>query len=123
VGGLGLIGLILAAAGLYGLISYSVTQRTREIGIRMALGAQRGKTMAMVLGQAVILVAIGAAIGIAGAAWGTRILASLVYGISLHDPVTFATVVLVMLAVGVLASYVPARRATRIDPMNALRYE
>jgi predicted permease len=122
VGSLGLIGLFLAAVGLYGLISGSVTQRTREIGIRMALGAQRRNVVAMVLREAIVVVLIGAGIGVAGAAYATRILTSLVYGIGARDPMTFGTVILVMLVVAVLASYVPARRATRVDPMTALRH-
>jgi predicted permease len=123
VGALGAIGLLLAAVGLYGLISHSVTRRTREIGIRMALGAQRRDAMAMVLRQGVGLVLIGAAIGVAGSILVTGLLKELVYGVSVHDPVTFAAVVALLVLVAALASLLPARRATRIEPTVALRYE
>lgn len=123
VGGLGVIGLFLAAVGLYGLISYSVTQRTREIGIRMALGAQRRDAMVMVLRQALVLALIGTGIGFIGAAFAARILSGLVYGVSVRDPITFGAVILSMLTVATLASYIPARRSTQIDPMIALRHE
>jgi putative ABC transport system permease protein len=123
IGGLGAIGLFLAAVGLYGLISYSVMQRTREIGIRMALGAQRGDAMAMVLRQALVLALMGSAIGLAGAALAGRVLVHLLHGVSVRDPVTYSAVVLTMLVVAALASYIPARRSTRIDPMSALRHE
>ncbi|MBL8232775.1 MAG: FtsX-like permease family protein, partial [Bryobacterales bacterium] len=123
VGALGAIGLFLAAVGLYGLISYSVTQRTREIGIRMALGAQRRDALWMMVRQALVLALTGTAIGLVGAALAVRILSGMVYGVSLRDPITFGAVVLSMLAVAVLASYIPARRSTQIDPMSALRHQ
>ena len=123
IGALGAIGLFLAAVGLYGLISYSVTQRTREIGIRMALGAQRRDAMGMVLRQALVLALMGSAIGLAGAAFAVRILRRMVYGVGVRDPLTYGAVILSMLIVATLASYIPARRSTRIDPMAALRHE
>lgn len=123
VGGLGMIGLLLAAVGLYGLISYSVTQRTREIGIRMALGAQRRDAMMMVLRQGLRLALIGTAMGLIGAAFAVRILSGLVYGVSVRDPITFGAVILLMLTVATLASYAPARRSTQVDPMTSLRHE
>jgi predicted permease len=123
VGALGGMGLLLAAVGLYGLISQSVTERTREIGIRMALGAQRANAMTMVLRQGVGLVLIGAVIGLAGSIFAMGLLKELIYGVSVHDPATFAAVVALLLLVAALASLLPARRATRIEPTEALRYE
>jgi predicted permease len=123
VGFLGAIGLLLAAVGLYGLISYFVTERTREIGIRMALGARPRDAMGMVLRQGIGLVLAGAGLGLLGAIFATRLLRSLVYGVSLRDPITFAAVVVLLVAVAALASYFPARRATRIQPTTALHYE
>lgn len=123
VGGLGAIGLLLAAAGLYGLISYSVTLRTREIGIRMALGAQRRCALGMVLRQTLVLALIGTGAGLIGAVFTVRILSSLVYGVSVRDPITFGAVIVSMLAVAMLAGYIPARRSTQINPMAALRHE
>ncbi|MCL4851529.1 MAG: ABC transporter permease [Bryobacteraceae bacterium] len=123
VGGLGAIGLLLAAAGLYGLISYSVTLRTREIGIRMALGAQRRCALGMVLRQTLVLALIGTGAGLIGAVFAVRILSGLVYGVSVRDPITFGAVIVSMLAVAMLAGYIPARRSTQINPMAALRHE
>jgi putative ABC transport system permease protein len=115
--------VFLAAVGLYGLISYSVTQRTREIGIRMALGAQRRNAMGMVLRQALVLALIGTGIGSIGAVLAARLLSGLVYGVSVRDPITFGAVILSMVTVAMLASYIPGRRSTQIDPMTALRHE
>jgi len=115
------IALLLAAAGIYGVMSHAIARRTHEIGLRMTLGAQRGDVLRMVLGQAMLRVGIGAAIGLAGALVLTRVMASLLYGVKPTDPLTFGVVALVLIGAALLASYVPARRATRIDPMNALR--
>jgi predicted permease len=123
VGALGAIGLFLAAVGLYGVISYTVVRRTREIGIRMALGAQYREAMALILWQGVRLATIGTGIGLIGALAATRLLAKSLYGVSPHDPLTFVCVAALMLAVALTASYIPARRASKVDPVAALRCE
>ena len=123
VGCLGFIGLLLAAIGLYGVVAYTVAERTREIGIRMALGAQQRDAIRLILLQALVLAGIGTALGLVLAFYATRLLQEMLYGVSPHDPLTFAAVVALMLSMALLASYIPARRATRIDPMTALRYE
>jgi len=117
------LALVLAAVGIYGVMSYSVAQRTREIGIRMALGAQRSDVLKMAVGQGLKLVLIGVAIGLASAFALTRVMASLLFGVSATDPVTFIAISLVLISVAALASFVPALRAARIDPMVALRYQ
>jgi putative ABC transport system permease protein len=117
------VAMLLAAVGIYGVIAYSVAQRTREIGIRMALGAQRGDMLGMVLRQSLTVVVIGLAIGLVAAFAATRLLASLLYGVGANDILTYATVVLLLSAAALLASYIPARRAMNVDPMIALRYE
>ena len=117
------IALILATIGVYGLLQYSTTQQTREIGIRMALGARKIDVLRAVLVKGLCLTFLGIAVGLAGALGLTRILASLLYGVTPTDPLTFALVSLLLVAVASVASYVPARRAARIDPMVALRYE
>jgi predicted permease len=117
------LALLLASVGLYGIISYSVSQRIQEIGVRMALGAERRDVMKMVVGQGLKLALIGVAIGIAGALVLTRFLASLLYGVSATDPLTFIAVSLTLIAVALLACYIPARRAAKVDPMIALRHE
>ena len=115
--------LALAAVGTYGLVAHSVTRRTQEIGIRMGLGAQRGDVLRLILGEGARLAAFGVVIGIAVSLVITRLMSSLLFGISAMDPLTFAVVAVLLSAVALLASYIPARRAMRVDPMVALRYE
>jgi putative ABC transport system permease protein len=117
------IALLLAGIGIYGVISYSVAQRTREMGIRAALGASRQMLLRLVLDRGALLTAIGLSIGVVGALALTRVMASLLFGIGARDPITFVSVGLILAAVAMLASYVPARRATKVDPVVALRYE
>jgi predicted permease len=120
---LGLIGLILAIVGVYGVISYSARQRTHEIGIRMALGAQRSHVLKMVLGQGFVILGIGIIAGVLAAAALARVVGNLLFGIAALDPLTYFAASLILAAVALLACYIPARRAMRIDPMVALRYE
>jgi predicted permease len=124
IGSSGVLALLLAAVGLYGVMSYTVAQRTREIGIRMALGAGRGNVMGLVLKQGVTLVTAGVVLGLAAAVPLIKIfVAGLLFGVSAFDPLTFIGTSGVLLVVSLLASYVPARRATKVDPLIALRYE
>jgi len=119
----GLLALALTAVGIYGVVAYSVAQRTREVGIRMALGAQRRDVLKLILMKGLTLIAWGIAFGLLGCYWLTRLVSSQLYGVSPNDPATLATVAAVLVAVALLASYLPARRATKVDPLVALRYE
>ena len=123
VGFFGITALLLATAGVFGVMAYSVSRRTREIGVRVALGAASSDVLTMILGQGLRTILIGVVVGIAGALALTRAVASLLFGVTATDPLTFVGVTLLLVAAGLLACYIPARRATRVDPLVALRYE
>jgi putative ABC transport system permease protein len=117
------LAVLLAAVGIYSVMSYSVSRRTNEIGIRVALGASRDNVLLLVVRQGLMLALIGSAIGIAGALMLSRVMRSQLYGVQPTDPVTFITVAGLLMVVVLAASYIPARRAIRVDPIMALRYE
>ncbi len=115
--------LVVAIVGVYGVMAYSVTRRTHEIGVRIALGAKPGDVLAMVVGEGLVMALTGIAIGLALSVALTRVLASFLFGVGPRDLATFASVSVALVAATCLASYVPARRATRVDPIRALRHE
>jgi ABC-type antimicrobial peptide transport system permease subunit len=123
LGSFALLALLLSSMGIYGVVSYLVGQQTREIGIRIALGAQRGDVMRLVLGDGVKMALTGVAVGLAAAVGLTRLMTSVLFGVSATDPLTFGGVALLLALVALAAAYIPARRATRVDPLVALRYE
>jgi predicted permease len=123
LGSFGVLALVLAAVGIYGVMSYVVAGRTREIGLRMALGAQTGNVRSLILRQGMLLALIGSVIGLAIAFGATRLLKSVLYGVNAVDPLTFVGVTLLLGTVALLACWIPARRASRVDPMIALRAE
>jgi len=117
------LAVLLAAIGIYGVMSYAVGQRVHEIGVRMALGARAGDVLSLVLRRGLGLALVGIAIGVVGGVWLTTAMKSLLFGVSLNDPLTFVIVSALLLAVAAAATYIPARRATKVDPIVALRYE
>ena len=122
-GAFAIIAVVLAAAGIYGVVSYAVSQRTQEIGIRMALGAQPRQVMREILNSGMLMVLIGMALGVVGALAAVRLLQTLLFGVSARDPWIYGAVLLGVASVGMLANIVPARRAASVDPMRALRFE
>jgi ABC-type antimicrobial peptide transport system permease subunit len=120
---LSILGMFLAAVGLYAAVAYRVNRRTHEIGIRMALGARRGDVLRLVLAQGLRLSGVGAAVGLTGALAASRLISRFIYGVAPTDPLSYVASILVAISVALLACYFPARRATKVDPMEALRYE
>jgi putative ABC transport system permease protein len=123
LGGFSILALLLAVIGIYGVVSYSVAQRTHEMGIRMALGANSRQVSTLVLRQGMLLAFVGVTLGLAGSLALTRLMSGLLYGVGPNDPLTFAAVSVLLVAVTLLAQLVPARRAARVDPMIALRHQ
>jgi ABC-type antimicrobial peptide transport system permease subunit len=119
----GALATLLAVVGLYGVMAYTVAQRTREIGIRVALGAQRGNVVWLVMKEVVLMVGIGFAIGLPAAWFSSRLVESLLYGIKPDDPLSIGAAMAVLAGIALLAGYLPAARAARVDPLRALRYE
>jgi ABC-type antimicrobial peptide transport system permease subunit len=119
----GVLALVLASIGLYGVMSYTIASRTRELGVRIALGAQRGDVLGMVMREALVLVAVGLLIGVPASIAASRVITSMLYGLKPHDPAAMAIVILLLGIVAAIAGFIPARRATKVDPMVALRYE
>jgi putative ABC transport system permease protein len=123
VGVFGLLGMVLASVGLYGVVAYSVSRRTHEIGLRMALGAETSNVLGMVVKQGMLVAMVGVALGLAGAAAVSRVLSSVLYDVSPIDPLSFGVAALLLLSVALAANLIPARRAARVSPVTALRYE
>jgi putative ABC transport system permease protein len=117
------VALLLASVGIYGVMAYTVAQRTHEIGVRMALGAQKADVLWLVLGRGLRLILLGVSLGVAGSLPLTRVLSGMLYGVQPIDPMTYAAIALLLTITALLACYMPARRATKIDPLTALRYE
>jgi putative ABC transport system permease protein len=117
------VALVLAGVGIFGVMSFAVAQRTHEVGVRMALGASGGEVLRLIVGQGLRLTLVALLLGLAAAAGATRLMASQLFGVTSSDPVTFAAVPVVLCAVAALACYLPARRASRLDPLTALRRE
>jgi putative ABC transport system permease protein len=123
VGVFGLLGMLLAAVGLYGVITYSVSRRTHEIGVRLALGAEASNVLGMVVKQGMVVALVGVILGLAGAAAVSRVLSSVLYDVSPIDPLSFGSASLLLLGIALVANIIPAQRAARVDPVTALRYE
>jgi ABC-type antimicrobial peptide transport system permease subunit len=119
----GLLAVVVAAVGLYGVMAFAVAARTREIGIRMALGAGQARVLGQVMGESAVLTVIGIALGVPGALWASRALGSFLYGLSATDPWTYGLLAAVLAGIALSAAWIPARRAAVVDPMVALRYE